>query len=367
MSDHVPQIDLTAQHRHLRSAIDGAIGQVIASGRFILGDTVDAFEREMAGYLGVSHAVGVGSGLDAIRLSLQALGIGAGDEVLLPANTFIATALAVAAVGARPVLVDCRPDTFGLDATQLDRAVTRRTRAIVAVHLYGQAADMTAIPEAASRHGLVVIEDAAQAHGAEWETRMCGALGRAGCFSFYPTKNLGALGDGGLVTTSDATLAADLRVLRDYGQREKSVHVKKGTNSRLDALQAAVLQVKLPCLDAWNARRRAIAVRYRTALAVTPLVLPFCDPRATHVFHQFVVRTSERDALRRHLTACGIGTAVHYPTPIHLTEAFQDLGYRVGDFPEAERASREVLSLPMYPELPDGHIERVCEAIVKFF
>jgi dTDP-4-amino-4,6-dideoxygalactose transaminase len=279
----VPFVDLKAQHASIRDDVRAAIDGVLTNTDFILGEAVGRFEAEAAHYFGVAHAVGVGSGYDALRLTLEALGIGAGDEVIVPANTYIATALAVSAVGASPVLVDCRHDTFNIDPGLLRAAVTSRTRAIMPVHLYGQAADMTEVEAFAQEHGLEIIEDTAQAHGARFEGRLCGTLGRAGCFSFYPSQNLGGIGDGGLVVTRDEALAERLRLLRNYGQRQRNEHEVIGGSSRLDTLQAAVLSVKLPHLDRWNAARASHAERYRDRLAGIDVVLPGLDPRSTHI------------------------------------------------------------------------------------
>jgi len=362
----VPLVDLRAQHDSIRDELQNAVFAVIDSGQFILGDAVADFERAAATYFGTPSAVGVGSGLDALKLSLIAIGVGPGDEVILPANTFIATALAVSSIGARPVLVDCDGDTLTIDISRIPAAVTRRTRAIIPVHLYGQAADMEAIQQTAGRYGLQVVEDAAQAHGACAAGRRCGSIGRAGCFSFYPSKNLGAFGDGGLVVTSDQGIAEQVRMLRNYGQRTPGEHALRGGNSRLDAIQAAVLGVKLRHLDRWNSERLRHAARYREQLAGSRVTVPGRVPGSTHVYHLFVVRSAERDRLRAHLAALGVQTGVHYPMPIHLSEAYRDLGYQAGAFPEAERAAREVLSLPMFPELTDEQIDRVVDGVNSF-
>ena len=360
-------VDLHAQHQPLRAELDRAIGEVVASGQFILGPQVAAFEQRFAAYCGVRHAIGVGNGMDALRLALMALDVRGGDEVILPANTYVATALAVSAVGAVPVLVDCDPRTYNLDPRGLERAVTPRTRVIMPVHLTGQAADMDAVMAVAERRGLHVIEDAAQAHGAAWRGRRCGSIGAVGCFSFYPSKNLGAFGDAGMAVTNDDALARRLAQLRNYGQSQKYDHVAAGLNSRLDSLQAAVLAVKLPHLDRWNEARASRAARYRAALrGVGDLRLQEIAPGATSVYHLFVVETEHRDRLRRHLADAGIDTGVHYPVPIHLQPAYA-AGYRMGQFPHTEALARRSLSLPMFPELRDDQVDAVAAAIRRFF
>ena len=339
-----------------------------ATASYILGEPVVRFEREFAEFVEVDHAVGVGSGLDALRLALVVLGIGPGDEVILPANTYIATALAVSDVGASPVLVDCDPATYMIDPEQVDRAVTRRTKAMLPVHLAGQAADMAPLVEVAERHGLTIVEDAAQAHGARYDGRPCGSIGDVACFSFYPGKNLGAYGDGGMVTTSHANVAEQIRRLRNYGERRKYEHVVRGVNSRLDALQAAFLSVKLRHLPRWNDARARHAEAYASALdSVGDLVLPARVPRSAHVYHLFVVETDQRDALRDHLARNGVRTGIHYPTPIHLQPAYADLGLGPGSFPESERLAGRILSLPMFPELTEDQIEAVIGSICEFF
>jgi dTDP-4-amino-4,6-dideoxygalactose transaminase len=363
----IPLVDLTAQHRSIAPQVDAAIAGVLADGHFILGRQVEAFEQAFAAFSGVAHAVGVSSGLDALRLALLALDIGPGDEVIVPANTYIATALAVSAVGARPVLVDCDPQTYLLDVAQAEAAVTTRTRAVIPVHLTGQAVDMDPVLRLADRHGLAVVEDAAQAHGARYKDRPCGSIGTLGCFSFYPSKNLGACGDGGMVTTDDAELARRVRRLRNYGEQAKYQHVDKGLNARLDTIQAAVLLVKLVHLPAWNAARARHAAAYRELLdGLEGLVFQQEAPWSTHVWHLLVVESDQRDSLRDHLAAAGVDTGIHYPVPIHLQPAYADLGHRRGAFPNAERLARRVLSLPMYPELRSGQIEFVTGAVRRF-
>jgi dTDP-4-amino-4,6-dideoxygalactose transaminase len=366
MNVTVPFVDLKAQHASILDEVRAAIDGVLTNTDFILGEAVGRFEAEAARYFGVAHAIGVGSGYDALRLTLEALGIGDGDEVIVPANTYIATALAVSAVGASPVLVDCRPDTYNINPDLIRAAVTSRTRAIIPVHLFGQAADMAAVEAVAREHGLAIVEDTAQSHGTRFEGRLCGTFGQAGCFSFYPSKNLGAIGDGGLVITQDEALAERIRLLRNYGQRQRNHHEVIGGSSRLDTLQAAVLSVKLPHLDRWNAARASRAGRYRDRLADTGVILPGLDPRSTHIYHLFVIRTRERDALRDHLASLGIQTGIHYPHPIHLTQAYRHLVGLAGTLPEAERASGEILSLPMFAELTDAQIDLVAEKVRAF-
>jgi dTDP-4-amino-4,6-dideoxygalactose transaminase len=363
----VPFVDLKAQHGALHQELSSAIAAVLQRCDFILGDAVEEFEKEFAQFVGARHAVGVGSGLDALRLSLQAAGIGAGDEVLVPAHTFIATALAVSALGARPVLVDVDETTFNIDPDGVAAAVTARTRAIIPVHLYGQPAEMDALMAIAQRHHLVVIEDACQSHGARYKGRATGTFGLAGCFSFYPAKNLGACGDGGMIVTNDAPLAERLRSLRHYGQKERYVHREKGGNTRLDTMQAAILQVKLKHLAHWNELRASHAARYTDRLAGLPTVTtPRVAPDRTHVFHLYVARVARRAELQEFLGRRGIQTLIHYPVPIHRHAAYADLGIPLGRFPVAERLSDEVLSLPMFAELSEAQIAAGCDAIRAF-
>ncbi|MGH9208516.1 MAG: DegT/DnrJ/EryC1/StrS family aminotransferase, partial [Acidimicrobiales bacterium] len=326
-TDRIPFVDLVAQQRRIRTQVEHAIARVLERCDFVLGEDLTAFEQEFAQYIGVHHAVGVSNGLDALRLALLALDIGPGDEVILPANTYIATALAVSSVGARPALVDCDPTSYNLDPAQLALAITPRTRAVIPVHLAGQAAEMERILGFARDNHLAVVEDAAQAHGASYGKRRCGSLGDIGCFSFYPSKNLGAYGDGGAITTNDMRLAERLRRIRDNGQCAKYVHVERGLNARLDTLQAAVLRVKLRFLDDWNRQRTELADEYRKRLSgVADITLPSQSAWSTHVYHLFVIETAQRNALQRHLGEAGIGTGIHYPIPIHLQEAYADLG-----------------------------------------
>ncbi len=371
ISEHreIPFVDLQRQIHPLQEEFRMAIWGVCERADFILGAEADRFEQAFARWIGVDFAIGVASGLDALRLSLIALGIKMDDEVILPANTFIATALAVSAIGARPILVDCEPHSHNLDPTKVAAAVTARTRAILPVHLSGHPANMAAIMLVADHYNLAVVEDACQAHGAAIQGRQCGAWGNAGCFSFYPGKNLGAFGDGGIVTTNDSALAQKVRRLRHYGQQTKYDHIELGCNSRLDTLQAAVLNVKLPRLEGWNTARRKHADQYRQRLqGVGDVRLPaLCPDDTSHVYHLFVIETEHRDALQRHLGADGVQTGIHYPVPIHLQPAYVDLGYRRGAFPVAEMLASRILSLPMFPELRSEEIEYVVSSIRRFF
>lgn len=363
----VPFVDLVAQYRAIASEIEVAVNDVLSRCNFVLGTQVEEFERAFAEFVVCQHAVGVSSGLDALRLALASLGIGPGDEVIIPANTYIATALAVTAQGARPVLVDCDPSTYTIDVHRIERAITARTRAIIPVHLTGQSADMDPILDLAAQHGLRVVEDAAQAHGTRYKGRPCGAMGDAGCFSFYPGKNLGAYGDAGLVTTNDKLLADRLRRLRNYGQQQKYEHTEKGLNARLDTIQAAILNVKLKYLAGWNEARARHATSYASRLEGLPgLRLQSCSPASTHIFHLFIVESDRRNGLQRYLEDSGIQTGIHYPKPIHLQTAYKDLGYTLGDFPETERLADQMLSLPMFPELTEQQIDLVCDAVASF-
>lgn len=362
----VPFLDLGAAYRDLKYEIDAAVARVLASGWYILGQEVEAFEAEFADYCEARHCVGVGNGLEALHLILWAMGIGPGDEVIVPSNTYIATWLAVSYAGATPVPVEPDERTYNIDPSLIEAAITTRTKAILAVHLYGQPADMDAINAIANKHQLKVIEDAAQAHGARYKRRRCGSLGDAAGFSFYPGKNLGALGDGGAVVSNDAQLAERVRVLRNYGSRKKYHNEVKGYNSRLDELQAAVLRVKLTKLDAWNDRRQVLAAAYLNALAgIDGLVLPFVPDWADPVWHLFVVRHAGRDTLHQRLQQAGIGTMVHYPIPPHLQPAYAELDLREGAFFIAEQMARQVLSLPMGPHLSAAECLRVVEQMAS--
>lgn len=355
---------LQRQHAELRAALELATSRVLGAGYFILGAEVERFENDFAAYLGVKHAVGVGNGLEALSLLLRALRIGSGDEVIVPGHTFIATWLAVEQVGATVVPVDVDPITYNIDPAQVRMAITSRTRAIIAVHLYGQPADMDSLAEVSKEHGIPVIEDAAQAHGATFGGRMAGGLGLAAAFSFYPTKNLGALGDGGAVTTDDAALAASIRSLRNYGSSVKYRHDELGGNSRLDELQASYLRVKLAGLDDRNEKRRDIATRYSSGLSGAPgIAVPQVAKRACSVWHQYVVRLTRRQPIQAELNRRGIQTMIHYPIPPHLQRAYAANPVSRVYLPHTERAAEQVLSLPMWPELSDAEVNGVIGAV----
>lgn len=355
-----------AQYMAHKAEIDAAVLGVMEKGWFVLGDEVLAFESELAAYLGVAHGVGVGSGTEALHLALAACGIGAGDEVITVAHTAVATVAAIELSGATPVLVDIEPDYYTLDPSKLEAAIGPRTRAVVPVHLYGQAADLSPIMEIARRRDLTVIEDCAQSHGAMYQERRAGAWGDMACFSFYPTKNLGAFGDGGMVVTNDPELADRARLLREYGWAERNVSSVAGWNSRLDELQAAILRVKLRYLDADNAARQQWAFFYDQALAESQLVLPKFLPGAPHVYHLYVVRCGDRDRLHDFLHARGIGTLIHYPVPVHLQPAYRCRLRGSDQLPETERAAGEVLSLPMYPELTRAEAAHVVATVREY-
>ncbi|BCO47481.1 aminotransferase [Mycobacterium intracellulare] len=363
----VPFLDVRAATRELDAAVRAAIERVVRSGWYVLGEETAAFEREFAEFTGAQHAVGVGNGLDAITLALKALGIGPGDEVIVPAHTFVATWIAVAQTGARPIGVEPIVGQWNIDPTRVAEAITPRTRALVPVHLFGQPADLEELLQVAKRHGLVVVEDAAQAHGARYGGRRIGAHGDAVAWSFYPGKNLGALGDGGAVTTDNADIASRVRSLGNYGSSKKYVHDLLGANSRLDEIQAAVLRIKLQHLDKWNARRQAIAKRYVDELADVPeLRLPAVAPNREHVWHLFVVDHALRDELQNYLASKRIRTLVHYPIPPHRSGAFASLELNEGTFPITEQAARTHLSLPIGPHLADDDVSRVVEACRSF-
>jgi dTDP-4-amino-4,6-dideoxygalactose transaminase len=360
----VPFLDLRPAHDELREGIAAAIERVIASSHFVLGPEVEAFEHEFASFCGAAHCVGVGNGMEAIELVLRALGIGPGDEVLTVSHTAFPTAAAITAAGATPVFVDVDPETFTMRPDRLAEAMTERTRAVVPVQLYGRAADMEAIRAVAGAAGVPVVEDAAQAHGASQGGRRTGTLGLAAAFSFYPTKNLGAMGDGGAVVTDDGELAERVRRLRNYGEKSKFVNVEPGLNSRLDELQAALLRVKLPLLERWNAERRRIASLYDELLDGSGVVTPAPDPG--HVYHLYVVRSARRDALREHLEAAGIGTQIHYPTPVHRQAAYREGTRTAGSLETTDALAGTILSLPAYPGLTDDQVRAVAEAVRAF-
>jgi dTDP-4-amino-4,6-dideoxygalactose transaminase len=367
----VPVLDLKAQYQRMRQAIDSAVRGVLESGQFVLGPNVRSLEEELAAFLGVSRTITLASGTDALHLAIRALGIGEGDLVLTSPFTFVATATAISYSGAQPVFADIHPGTFALHPDQVAAYLAGRgvgprpggrVKALLPVHLYGLPADMDALLSIAREKRLRVVEDAAQAIGAEYHGRRVGGLGDVGCFSFYPTKNLGAFGDGGLAATQDPALGERVLWLRAYGGRDRYVHEELGFNSRLDEIQAAVLRVKLRLLAEWNERRRAIASRYRAGLAALGVGLPEEPPDCLHVYHQFTIRVPDRDGVQKRMADLGVRTTVYYPIPLHLQPMYRDLGYRAGDFPEAERATREVLSLPIYPELTDAQVDEVVEA-----
>jgi len=355
----IPFVDLQAQYKSIEGEVAAAIQNVLERGDYILGEQVRLFEEEFAAYIGVKHAVGVGTGLDALEMLLRAYEIGPGDEVVTAANTYIATALAIMAVGARPVLVDMDPVTYNVNAGAIEAAITSRTRAIMPVHLCGQPADMNEILAIGKNHGLKVIEDAAQAHGARYGEVRAGSIGDAAGFSFYPGKNLGAYGDGGMVVTNDSAIAEKVRRLGNYGQRAKYEHTSIGTNSRLDTIQAAILRVKLRRLDAWNDARREHAAAYQTLLQGADCAAPITAANRTHIFHLYMVEVDDRGDVQKLLTEKGISTGIHYPIPIHLQEACAGFGYKRGEFPATERAAGRILSLPMYAELTAGQQEYV--------
>jgi dTDP-4-amino-4,6-dideoxygalactose transaminase len=364
----VPFLDLQAAYIEIKDELDEAYNRVMMSGWYILGEETEAFEREFAYYCGAKYCVGVANGLDALHLILRAYGIGEGDEVIVPSNTYIATWLAVSYAGATPVPVEPNPDTLNIAPENIEAAITARTKAIMPVHLYGQTAEMDAITEIARRHELKVIEDAAQAQGASYKGRFAGNLSDAAGFSFYPGKNLGAFGDAGAITTNDDALADSLRVLRNYGSRVKYYNEVKGYNSRLDPLQAALLRVKLKRLDEWNARRALVAARYLENLSdLSELITPVVPEEMNPVWHLFVVRYHERDKLRKHLEEAGVGIVIHYPVPPHLSEAYGELRQKTGDFPLASAIADTILSLPMSPHITEEQLDYVCDSIKSFF
>lgn len=360
----IPFIDLKAQYAAIKDEVDAAVMSVLASAQFILGDEVAAFEREFAAYCGTRHAIAVNSGTSALHLALLAAGVGPGDEVITIPFTFVATVSAICYTGARPVFVDVEPTTLTMDPARLEAAITSHTKAIMPVHLYGQMADMAPIIDIAQRHGIPVIEDACQAHGAEYRRRRAGSIGISGCFSFYPGKNLGACGEGGIVVSDNDAHAKTIRMLRDWGQEQRYHHALKGFNYRMDGIQGAILRVKLRHLEAWTQARRRHAHHYSELLSGSRLARPPVEePDRRHVYQVYAVRTRDRDSLQQRLQAQGVQCGLHYPIPVHLQKAHADLGYRVGDFPNSEAAAEQVLSLPIYPEMTSGQVEQVVAAV----
>lgn len=363
----VPFIDVHREYNELRGAIHASVELFFERGRYILGDAVEQFESSFAAYCGCEHGIGVGNGTDAIQLALQACGVTAGDEVITVANTAVPTVSAICAAGAKPVFVDIDPHACLMDISAVEPAITAKTKAIVPVHLYGQAVDMTAVTDIASRHGIMVVEDCAQAHGAKHNGQIAGSFGHAAAFSFYPTKNLGAYGDAGMVVTGDAEIAEECRLLRNYGFTDRYVTVQQGYNSRLDELQAGFLQIKLKHLDRWNDLRRAKADRYNRVLGTLQgLHVPYTRPDAHHVYHLYVIQTGRRDQLRAYLDNRGICSLIHYPIPIHLQKAYTYLGYKEGDLPVTESVTGRILSLPLNPWITDKEQDAVCRAIQEF-
>ena len=359
-------VDLTAQYHSIKKEIDAAVLSTLESGHFILGPQVVKFEESVATYLGVKHAIGLASGTDALVIALRALNIGEGDEVIIPAYTFFATAGTVMSVGAKPVIVDVDPQSYQIDVSKIEAAITSKTKAIIPVHLYGHPAEMNPILEIARKRGLKVIEDNAQGYGAEYLGRKTGAMGEVGCLSFFPTKNLGAYGDGGMVVTNDDALAEHMRMLRAHGWKKKYYSEMVGYNSRLDAMQAAILQVKFPHLDEWNEKRRELSKRYNEHLAPLGIVTPIEREWAKHVYHLYIIRSAKREALQTFLKEKGIASEVYYPLPPHLSVPCRKYGYKEGDFPHAEKAAKETLALPLYPELTLEQQDQVIAAVKEF-
>ena len=361
----VPFVDLQLVNTALESELVDVFTRVLRSSSFVLGAEVAAFEQAFATYVGTSHCVAVSNGTAALQLALAALGIGPGDEVVTVAHTFIATAEAISAVGARPVFVDIDPVFYTMDPALLEAAITPHTRAIIPVHLYGQTADMDAIQKVADAHGIPVIEDACQAHGAEYKGQMAGSIGTAGCFSFYPGKNLGACGEGGAITTNDPELAQRLRMWRDHGSTQKYVHQFPGLNMRMEGVQGGILALKLKHLDDWNAQRRRLAKEYDSVLRSDRVVLPKERADAKHVYHLYVIQTPDRDSLRQRLQSAGVETGLHYPVPLHLQQAYASLGYRRGSFPVTEHVASSIVSLPMYPGMSLEAASYVAEELLE--
>ncbi len=365
---NVPFLDLRIQTAEVEAEVMAGVQDLLKRGDFVLGDGVARFEAEFAAFCECDHSIGVASGFDALKLIFRAMDIGPGDEVITTSHTFIATALAISSVGASPVLIEVDPDTYTMDPSKIEAALTERTKAILPVHLYGQPAEMVPLLELAKKHGLKLIEDACQAHGARSDGRRAGSIGDAAAFSFYPGKNLGAFGDGGAVTTNDATLAERIRTLRNYGSAQKYFHDELGENSRLDTIQALVLSEKLKKLEGWNIERRAAAEQYTKQLCgVGDIKTPTTRKGAEPVFHLYVIQTKRRDELQEHLKAQGIDSLIHYPVPVHLQKAYSSKGWKKGDFPQTEQLAGNILSLPVFPGITDAQIETVCESIRQFY
>ncbi len=362
----IPFLELKSQYKQIKEEIDLAIENCLNRGQFILGEEVSAFEEEFARYCGTKYCLGTSSGTSALFLALIACGIGEGDEVITTPFTFVSTSLAISYTGAKPVFVDINPETYTIDSSKIEEKITPRTKAILPVHLYGHPADMDSIMELARKYNLKVIEDAAQAHGAEYKGVKVGSFGDCGCFSFYPTKNLGAYGDGGGIVTSDEKIASKIAILRNYGQRSRYYHDIIGFNARLDEIQAAILRVKLRHLDRWNEKRRRNAAFYSEKLKGAGVILPKEASFAKHIYYLYVIRSKRRDELKEYLLKEGIQTLIHFPTPLHLQRLYQSLGYQKGDFPASEECAKEVLSLPIYPEMENEELGKVAEAIIAF-
>jgi dTDP-4-amino-4,6-dideoxygalactose transaminase len=367
ISRQIPIIDLGKEYRELRSEIDPALERILASGSYILGQEGTRFEQEIAAYCGTAHGIGVNSGTDALQLAYRALDLKEDDEVIMPSMSFIATAEPAALMGARPIFVDVDPETYTLDSKEAERAITNKTKAIVAVHLYGQAADMKGLGDVAKAAKVPLLEDMAQAIGAEFEGKKVGSFGSIACLSFFPTKNLGACGDAGAVLTNSEALAVRMRRLRNHGQTVKYQHEEVGYNTRLDELQAAILRIKLRHLDAWNERRRQLAALYSQGLKGLPIRLPIEASGRKHIYHLFSIMTERRDELQKYLQSHGIASGLHYPTPLHLQPAFRSLGGKSGDHPNSERLARETLSLPLYPHMTDDDVQYVLSAVHSFY
>lgn len=363
----IPFVDLKKQYNSNQSNIDKIIKQILLSGEFILGQETAQFEQEFARFCGVKYAIGVDSGLSALELGIRALGIGQGDEVIVPVNSFIASASSITFAGAKPVFVDCLLNSFNIDLDKAEKLITAKTKALMMVHLCGRLANVKKAQLLAKKYNLLLLEDACQAHGAELNGKRAGSFGDIAAFSFYPGKNLGAYGDGGMLTTNDKDVWLKMKLLRHYGQKEKNVHVLLGWNKRLDNLQAGVLRVKLKKLQIWNRQRILNAKVYSTLLGTLSLITPQISQKFECVFHLYVIRVKKRDALAQYLSRKGIQTGIHYPTPIHLQKAYADLGYKVGDFPIAEKLAKEILSLPLFPELTKKEIQYICNEIERFY